>query len=110
MSANRGDFPIEQVTEIIKNTIIDKFSDRPNYKQDEVEFWTKELAEVCTSELSKLKKAYKYITHVMIMQRTGGGLNTASCCYWDQNSDGNCVMGWENQDIHVVVDVFGIAV
>ena len=109
MSSMRLEFPIEQVTEIIKSAITDKFASRHTYQSDQVESWTRELAQICTDEFSKLKGSYKYITHVMIMQRTGGGMHTASCCYWDQNSDGNCVLRWENQDIHVVVDVFGIA-
>lgn len=31
------------------------------------------------------------------MQKTGAGLQSASSCYWDNQTDGSCTVRWENK-------------
>ena len=64
------------------------------------------------------------------MQKNGGGLHTASSCYWDNATDGysyssiqvqlllslfhclagSCTIRWENKTMYCVVSVFGLSV
>ncbi len=44
------------------------------------------------------------------MQKNGGGLHTASSCYWDNSSDGSCTVRWENKTMYCIVSVFGLAI
>lgn len=43
------------------------------------------------------------------MEKNGAGLNSAISCYWDNNTDGNCTVRWENESIHCNVSAFGLA-
>jgi hypothetical protein len=46
----------------------------------------------------------------VIMQKAGAGLNTASACLWDRQTDGSCTVKWENNTIFCIVSVFGLAI
>ena len=43
------------------------------------------------------------------MQKNGAGLDTGSAQYWDTTKDGIVCVNWENQEMHVIVTVFGTA-
>ena len=44
------------------------------------------------------------------MQKTGAGMAWASSCIWDEETDGNCTVRWENDSMYCIVNVFGLAI
>uniref|UniRef100_A0AAY5K9Q4 Dynein light chain Tctex-type 1 n=1 Tax=Esox lucius TaxID=8010 RepID=A0AAY5K9Q4_ESOLU len=80
------------------------------FQQNRVDQWTSNVVELCLSQLSKLGKPFKYIVTCIIMQRNGAGLQTASSCFWDDTTDGSCTFKWENESMHCIVTVFGLAI
>ena len=46
----------------------------------------------------------------VIMQKTGAGMAWASSCIWDEETDGNCTVRWENDSMYCIVNVFGLAI
>ena len=66
--------------------------------------------EQALKRLTALGKPFKYVVSVVILQKTGAGLHTASSCYWDNSTDGSCTVRWENKTMYVIVSVFGLAI
>ena len=52
----------------------------------------------------------QYVATAIIMQKTGAGLQSASSCYWDNQTDGSCTVRWENKTMYCIVSVFGLAI
>lgn len=102
-------FVVDDVSKIIKDAIETVIGGN-GYDQSRVNNWTTTVVEACTSELTKLLKPYKYIVTCTIMQKNGAGLHTASSCYWDNSSDGNCTVRWENKTMFCIVSVYGLAI
>uniref|UniRef100_A0A8C5DJ19 Dynein light chain Tctex-type 1 n=1 Tax=Gouania willdenowi TaxID=441366 RepID=A0A8C5DJ19_GOUWI len=80
------------------------------YQQNRVNQWTTNVVEQSLSQLSKLGKPFKYIVTCVIMQKTGAGVQSASACFWDNTTDGNCSVTWENKSMYCIVSVFGLAI
>jgi dynein light chain Tctex-type 1 len=79
------------------------------YQHTKVPQWTNSVIESCMKKLKDLNKPFKYITTVVIMQKNGAGLHTATSCYWDITTDGNATLRWENKTLYCIVSVFGLA-
>uniref|UniRef100_A0A3B4ZBI4 Dynein light chain Tctex-type 1 n=1 Tax=Stegastes partitus TaxID=144197 RepID=A0A3B4ZBI4_9TELE len=80
------------------------------YQHSRVKQWNSSVIEQCLSQLNKLGKPFKYIVNCIIMQKTGAGLQTACACFWDNSTDGCCAVKWENESMHCIVNVFGMAI
>ncbi|XP_017278667.1 dynein light chain Tctex-type 1 isoform X1 [Kryptolebias marmoratus] len=102
-------FVVEEVDKIINDSVETTIGGNA-YQHNRVNQWTTSVVEQCLSQLSKLGKPFKYIVTCVIMQKNGAGLQTASTCYWDSSTDGNCVVKWENKSMYCIVNVFGLAI
>ncbi|XP_077443836.1 dynein light chain Tctex-type 1 isoform X1 [Stigmatopora argus] len=102
-------FVVEDVTKLIKDSIETTIG-TSSYQHFRVNQWSTTIVEQCLSQLCKLGKPFKYIVTCVIMQNNGAGLQTASSCYWDNATDGNCAIKWENKSMCCIVSVFGLAV
>ncbi len=81
------------------------------YQHNKVAQWTSNIVEQCLKRLTSLNKPFKYVVTAIIMQRNGAGLHTASSCYWDNTSDGNCTLRWDNnKTMYCVASVYGLAI
>lgn len=90
--------------------IIEKIIGENPYSEIKVPIWTTTIMERLLSELTKLKRPYKYVINCSLQQRTGAGLHLASASYWDPITDGACTIKWDNDYIHCCVHVFGIQI
>ncbi|XP_044731451.1 dynein light chain Tctex-type 1-like [Chrysoperla carnea] len=102
-------FVIEDITKIIKEAIEASIGGAV-YSHEKVNFWGNQIADYCLSQLSNLRKNFKYVVTCSIMQKTGAGLHTASACFWDNTTDGTCTVRWENKSMYCIVSVFGLAI
>ena len=102
--------PCEQV---INTELKDKV-----FQHGKVPMWTttilentlKELAQVNGEAAKKGGQKYKYVVNAQLQQNTGSALITATSAYWDKSTDSHLCVRWENEEVQVLVTVFGIAV
>uniref|UniRef100_A0A914VTN3 Dynein light chain Tctex-type 1 n=1 Tax=Plectus sambesii TaxID=2011161 RepID=A0A914VTN3_9BILA len=81
-----------------------------SYQHNNVNMWTQSIVEGTLAQLTKMSKPFKYIVTCVIMQKNGAGLHIASSCFWDNSTDGSCMVRWENKSLYCVVSIFGCAI
>ncbi|XP_078514386.1 dynein light chain Tctex-type 3 [Lissotriton helveticus] len=102
-------FNADEASSTVKECI-DVILGEVDYDQGEVNRWMASVVEQSLARLVKLGKAYKYIVSCTVMQKCGSGLHTASSCFWDNSTDGNCTVRWENRTMCCIVNVFAVAI
>jgi hypothetical protein len=55
-------------------------------------------------------RIYRFVITTTIVQRKGAGLSTSSAVAWNETTDFNVTVLWENQALTCVVVVFALAV
>merc|ERR1712224_1092074 len=80
-------FVVDEVSMIIKESVENSIGVNA-YQHNKVNGWTSSIVEQSLKKLTGLGKPFKYIVSVVILQKTGAGLHTASSCYWDNTTDG----------------------
>uniref|UniRef100_K3WI80 Dynein light chain Tctex-type n=1 Tax=Globisporangium ultimum (strain ATCC 200006 / CBS 805.95 / DAOM BR144) TaxID=431595 RepID=K3WI80_GLOUD len=105
------DFPLlkSDVTQIVQETVLSTLEGNA-YDHKKVNDWTTTVAASCVDDLQKLSMNFKYIVTCFVRQRKGAGLELHSSSYWDEKTDGACIVSWENPTMSVVVSVYGIAI
>uniref|UniRef100_A0A7R9W941 Dynein light chain Tctex-type 1 n=1 Tax=Pseudictyota dubia TaxID=2749911 RepID=A0A7R9W941_9STRA len=103
------EFVVEDVETVIKNAIGVVLSDA-SYISSKANDWSNSVISAALKGLESLNRPYKYCITVMIVQKNGAGLVSASSTYWDASKDGLCKVTWENSTMHCVVTVFGTSV
>ncbi|XP_029459487.1 dynein light chain Tctex-type 3-like [Rhinatrema bivittatum] len=102
-------FNADEASSIVKECV-DVILGGLSYDPEKINQWMAAVVEQCLTHLVKLGKMYKYIVSCTVMQKTGAGLHTASSCFWDNRTDGNCTVRWENRTMYCVVNVFAVAI
>lgn len=80
------------------------------YDHSSVNKWSSEILEGAVRTCSEKFPSYKFVSQCLILQKAGGGLHVSSSCYWDSNSDGMVTVRWENESMHCIVSIYGLAV
>lgn len=104
-----AEFPTEDVEMIVKNAIASCLMENM-YNPKKVNDWINSIVDTCLRELVALNRPFKYIITCVIMQKNGAGMNTTASMFWDGTKDRHCVVPWENQTMHSIVTVYGLAV
>mmetsp|Transcript_31628 Transcript_31628/g.75856 ORF Transcript_31628/g.75856 Transcript_31628/m.75856 type:complete len:118 (+) Transcript_31628:14-367(+) len=71
--------------------------------------WADAINEEIVAKLSALNGNFKYIVSTSLVQKNGAGLNIATRCFWDDQTDGSLFFRYENKTLTAVVSVFGVA-
>ncbi|XP_062267987.1 dynein light chain Tctex-type 1-like [Platichthys flesus] len=100
-------FVDEEVSKVIKESVEAAIGGN-TFQHSRVNQWTTSVLEHCLNQLKKLGKPFKYIVTCIIMQKNGAGLQIASTCFWDNSTDGSCLVRWENKSMYCIVSVFGL--
>jgi dynein light chain Tctex-type 1 len=103
------DFLVEDVETVIKSAIGSVLNDTM-YTPNKVNDWSNNIIAGALKGLQSLNRPYKYVITVIIMQKNGAGLLSASSTYWDVEKDGICKVKWENNTMHCITTVFGSSV
>ena len=85
------EFVSEEVIQVIKSCIEATLSNTV-YNKDKLNGWCNRVVEGCIKGVLKMDKPFKYVVTCIIMQKNGAGLTTTATCFWDQTSDGECVL------------------
>ncbi|CAM9791571.1 unnamed protein product, partial [Phaeothamnion confervicola] len=104
-----AEFSVEDVDTIVKNAITGCLTDAM-YNPKKVTDWTNTIVDNCLKELQSLNKPFKYVITCVVMQKNGAGLSTAATMRWDADKDSYCQVPWQNQNMHCIVTVYGLAV
>lgn len=103
------EFLVEDVETTIKSAIGSVLNDTM-YTSKKVNDWSNNILSNALKGLQSLNRPFKYVLTVIIMQKNGAGLTTAASTYWDAAKDGLCKVTWENNSMHCIVTVYGLAV
>ena len=102
-------FETETVRDITQAAIKSSL-DNQVYDHGSVNKWSSEILETTLRSLCERFPSFKFVSQCLILQKAGGGLHVSSSCYWDSNSDGMVTVRWENESMHCIVSVYGLAV
>ena len=103
------DFSVEDVETVVKSAIGVILNDTM-YNPNKVESWSNSIIDTALKGLQSLNRPFKYATTVLLMQKNGAGLISTVSSFWDVEKDGYCKVTWENNSMHCIVCVFGIAI
>merc|ERR1712137_625076 len=82
-----GKFSTEAVTELIKETVTSIIGES-QYAIGSVEEWSKTIAESISTSIQKYEyPGYKYVINTMLIQKSDGGVQSATICFWDAEND-----------------------
>jgi len=109
LSSTETHLTVEEVNTVTKEQV-ERVLGTNNYQHVQVNQWTGQIIEQTIAQLTKLNKPYKYIVSCAIMQKTGAGLHMANACYWDNTTDINTTIRWENKTMYCVVAVLACAI
>merc|ERR1711887_26279 len=103
-----GKFSTEAVTELIKETVTSIIGES-QYAIGSVEEWSKTIAESISTSIQKYEyPGYKYVINTMLIQKTDGGVQSATTCFWDAENDRQVQIRWENKHIHCFVHLYAL--
>ena len=103
------EFISQDIETVIKNAIGSVLSDA-TYTPPRVNDWSNNILASALKGLQSLKRPFKYVLSVIIMQKNGAGLVSAVSTFWDLAKDGLTKITWENNTMHCIVTVFGLSV
>jgi dynein light chain Tctex-type 1 len=103
-----GKFSTEAVTELIKETVTSIIGES-QYAIGSVEEWSKTIAESISTSIQKYEyPGYKYVINTMLIQKSDGGVQSATTCFWDAENDRQVQIRWENKYIHCFVHLYAL--
>lgn len=103
------EFSVEDVETVVKSAI-GVILNSTTYNPKKVNTWSNSIIDTTLKGLQSLNRPYKYCISVIIMQKNGAGLVSTISSFWDTQKDGYCKVTWENNTMHCIVSVFGLAV
>merc|ERR1712142_583360 len=103
-----GKFSSEAVTELIKETVTSIIGES-QYAMGSVEEWSKTIAESISTSIQKYEyPGYKYVINTMLIQKSDGGVQSATTCFWDGENDRQVQIRWENKYMHCFVHLYAL--
>jgi len=79
------------------------------YAIGSVEEWSKTIAESISTSIQKYEyPGYKYVINTMLIQKSDGGVQSATTCFWDAENDRQVQIRWENKYIHCFVHLYAL--
>lgn len=107
MDDEETEFVVDDVKQVVTD-ILETILGTNKYLPEKINQWSSTISEQCLGALSKMKKPFKYVVTCYLMQKSGAGVHTAVTYHWDQNTDNQVTVRWENSYITSVVSVFGL--
>ena len=104
---------IRQDVEQIIQVICKKLFGGKEYNPTAIATWISQANESFITNLIKNNGNFKYLLTTQVMQKKPAGgegiLDINANCYWNQSTDGQALVKWENEHFHVFVSVYGLA-
>ena len=100
---------VDEIEPIIKQAIDATLRDAV-YKASKVTEWSNQVMSHIFKKTDAIGKPYKYLVSVIITQKNGAGMFTSNTMYCDTKVDAFVKVPWENQTMHCIVTVYGMAI
>ncbi|KAJ9078644.1 hypothetical protein DSO57_1004602 [Entomophthora muscae] len=103
-----------EITRVIRKAIL-TYMKGAKYQHSKVKEWQQQLSDHCLQKLTILKPpfpadAVKYIVSSTILQKGVSGFQSATSCFWDSELDRLITYTHEDEEFHVVVNIFAIVI
>uniref|UniRef100_A0A1A7WS54 Dynein, light chain, Tctex-type 1 n=1 Tax=Iconisemion striatum TaxID=60296 RepID=A0A1A7WS54_9TELE len=108
--AEENQIPLSEAVKRIAIDSLETTIGESSYQHSRVNQWTTIVTEQCLGQLNSLRQPFKYIATCIIMEKNGAGLQAANSCFWDNSTDESCTVHWENNSMHCILTVFGMAI
>ena len=95
----------EEVLRVLHKTLEKTFTSN-NYSIEDAQSWTSNISEEVTKALKTFDENFKYCVFCIVFQKGDSGMETSSCCLWDNNTDSSFVVVYENNQMHCIVNCF----
>lgn len=93
----------------IVRAILQNRLEEQEYKADEIQSVSKEIADTVRDKIRALDlDRYKILVHCMIGEQRGQGLRAGCKMFWDSDTDNYLEEVFTNKHIFAVVTVFGV--
>lgn len=97
-----------EIRPIVRSILANRLEEQ-EYKADEIQGISKEIADTIRDKIRKLElERYKILVHCMIGEQRGEGLRASCKMFWDSDTDNYLEEVYMNNDLFAVVTVFGI--
>ena len=98
----------DEVKEIVDG-LIDKNLGGRVYNAADAQSWTSIISKDIVVNLQEFNPNFKYTVMCLIMQKSDAGLHISNSCFWNGTTDGNLPTKWENDSMHCIINIFGLA-
>ena len=110
---NEEKFPLREFDADLIRTIaiseIEKIFAYKTYEDMDKDFYISRLAQKVLDKIAPDGKGkIKYLTHITVCPKAFGPIDFFSNNYWDPDTDGLCVVDYENSSLHVTFTLWGI--
>ncbi|CCI46145.1 unnamed protein product [Albugo candida] len=100
---------VKDEVEIVVQKAISKVIDGQEYDHIKANDCIQNVLKVCIDELKQVSTNFKFIVTCHFQQRKGAALESHSSVYWDEDTDGSCVITWESSSLTAILYVYGLA-
>lgn len=99
-------YDFREIAGIVRESIESCIENR-DFEESKLKLWPREICKCCLTALLKRDEEFKYIVTCTVLRKQQGLLmyNDAAC-YWNNTTDGNFFVRWENDFVFCVVTVF----
>lgn len=80
------------------------------YSSSDAFKWSTSICEQAIKALTETNNNFKYMATCAIFELSEGEVTMETCCFWNSQLDGNCVVEYENEFMKCVVNIFGVAI
>jgi len=100
----------EDAVRAVVREIVEGHLKTETYKHSEVSNWTSKILDEITKRLFELKKAYKFIVTVLIVQKKDvAGFHSSTGAVWNDKTDKIISHRWENKSMYCIATVNAVA-
>ena len=99
----------EEIKGIVDNMVEAKLENK-TYNVQDAQSWTSMLSKDIVTQLQEFNSNFKYTVMCLIMKKSDAGLHISNSCFWNGTTDGNLPTKWENDSMHCIINIFGLAI
>ena len=100
-----------QVEPIVKKAIEENLGKIEYHGKQQLEQLSDKVHDhILKTLVNDVKKPFKYIVTVTLVQKNGAGMFATASKHWDRTIDGTVQISWQNQTIHCVCCVYALAI
>lgn len=102
---------VDEVEPIVKKAIEENLGKVEYHSKHQLEQLSDKVHDqILKTLVNDVKKPFKYVLTVTLIQKNGAGMFATASKSWDRTIDGSCTISWQNQTIHCLINVYALAI